>query len=392
MKKKVLFRGPALTQSGYGVHSRQVISWLLSRDDIELYIQVLPWGGTPWYTNPSALNGLIGQIMERTKPFNSKFDVTFQLQLPNEWDPKLGEINIGITAGVETDMCNPQWAEACGAMTTIVVPSEHTKRSLTSNQTILTPILVIPEAFPDSVFNARNNNLSLDLGVKTSFNFLMFGQLTGNNQLNDRKNTFLTLKWLFEAFKDDEDVGIILKTNAGTNSKIDRNNVTDIIRSVINETRQSAFPKVYLLHGDMSDDEVSQLYRRNDVKALVTLTRGEGFGLPILEAAASDLPVIATSWSAHTEFLNKGKYIPVYYTLENVHESRIDNKIFMKGSRWANASESDFKKKVTKFRNSSTIPKEWAIELGSKIRDEYSLEKISKLYENTFNQILKANV
>jgi glycosyltransferase involved in cell wall biosynthesis len=213
--------------------------------------------------------------------------------------------------------------------------------------------------------------------------------LTGNNPHNDRKNTFFTLKWLCEVFKDDPEVGIVIKTNAGRNTKIDRDIVKNVLTNVVTESRRgSPYPKVHLLHGDMNDDEVAALYKHHQIKALVALTRGEGFGLPILEAATSALPVIATGWSGHLDFLKQGKFINVYYQLGEVHPSRVDDTIFMKGTKWANPDEADFKKKIAKFRQNSTTPKEWAIDLSSKLLKSHSHEAISALYDVAFKDIL----
>ena len=94
-KKKVLLRAPLLTNSGYGVHSRQVFSWLSSRKDIDLTVECLQWGRTSWLVNPSLEKGLIGKIMNHSKPHtDGKYDVSFQVQLPDEWDPNLGKKNI----------------------------------------------------------------------------------------------------------------------------------------------------------------------------------------------------------------------------------------------------------------------------------------------------------
>ena len=88
---------------------------------------------------------------------------------------------------------------------------------------------------------------------------------------------------------------------------------------------------VYLLHGAMSDDEIAGLYRNDKIKALVAPTRGEGYGLPLLEAAASGLPVMATNWSGHKDFLNTGKWINFDYRLQDVAKQKIDNNIFAAG-------------------------------------------------------------
>ncbi len=383
--KSVVFRGPALTQSGYGVHSRQVATWLLQRNDLDVKFMVTPWGDTPWVIDADAYGGLAGEIMKRSTKIEGKPDVSVQLQLPNEWDPHLACKNIGLTAAVETDRCLPDWVSACNAMDAVIVPSLHAKMCLTNSGDVTKPLMVVPEAYSEAI-NAPDLPKLDDF--PTPFNFLVFGQLTGNNPHSDRKNTFYTIKWLCEAFKDDPEVGIVVKTNAGRNSKIDRGMVANLLKQLLGEVRPGPYPRVYLMHGSMNDHEVASLYRHDQIKALVALTRGEGYGLPILEAAASGLPVIATGWSGHLDFLKHGKFISVYYQLGEIHPSRVDNKIFVKGARWANPSEEDFKKRVAKFRVSNAIPKEWALELQQKLATPYSLAGIHKAYDAALAEVI----
>lgn len=379
--KRVLFRSPLLTLSGYGTHARQVSRWLLSRSDIDVKFQPTPWGSTPWCPDRNRFDGLIGKIIDRTVDFNQKgFDVAISLCLPNEWDPTLAKYNIGMTAGIETDRCNPIWTQACNNMDLIIVPSTHARHSLNPAQ-IKKSIVEIPESFPDECLIESKKSMELS----TDFNFLVFGQLTGDNPFNDRKNTFFTLKWLFEEFKNDKNVGVVLKTNLGRNTLIDRNNVIELVKKLISEVRNGPYPRVHLVHGDLSDSDVVSLYKNPKIKALVSATRGEGFGLPVLEAAACELPVITTGWSGHMDFMKKGKFIELFYQLTDVHKSRIDNNIFIAGSRWAEVSEQDFKKKVRKFYSSTSIPKQWAIDLAKIIKTDYSFTTICK----TYNEVLK---
>ena len=163
--------------------------------------------------------------------------------------------------------------------------------------------------------------------------------LLENQPENDRKNLFNTIKILCETFRDDVDVGIILKTNSGKNTTIDRAITEKTVRQVIQEVRHGEFPKIHLLHGALSNKEVASLYRNKHIKALVTLTRGEGFGLPILEAAASGLPIIATNWSGHLDFLKIGKFVPINYELKEIPDSRKDGQIFIDGVKWAEPIE-----------------------------------------------------
>ena len=377
--KKVLLRGPVLTQSGYGVHCRQIARWLLSKNNIDLKFQATPWGDTPWLVNPDYQGGLVGRIMDRTvDPTGTKFDVSVQLQLPNEWDPNIASYNVGVSALVETDKCNPAWVSAANRMDRVIVPSKHAADCLTASGEVTKPLSVIPESFSDSVLVPQKTDI---FDFSTSFNFLLFGQLTGNSPVNDRKNIYNTVKWFCETFANDPEVGLVIKTNSGRNTMIDQKVVTGILSSIIHQCRRGAFPRIHLLHGELSDDEVAALYRHPKIKAYISLTRGEGYGLPTLEAAASGLPVIATGWSGHMDYLNVGKFINVGYRLVDVHPSRIDGSIFVKGSKWAEPSEDDFKKRISKFRTNSDVPKQWALDLESKLSKTHDFESIARQYD-----------
>jgi glycosyltransferase involved in cell wall biosynthesis len=382
----ILLRGPYLTSSGYATHARQIARWILERSTTndDIFLEALPWGNTPWIVDASAHNGLIGKLMQCAKPVNKQLDVSIQVQLPNEFDPKKAKFNIGVTAAIETDRCHHDWIDACNRMNAIVVPSQHAKLSLTNVGQINVPLYVIPEAFTDECVDTPKSFQDLS----TDFNFLVFGQITGNNPENDRKNLFYTIKWLCEEFKNDQNVGIVLKTNAGRNNKIDRNTVVDLLVKLLSEVRTGQFPRIHLLHGSMTDEDVVSVYKNPKMKALVTLTRGEGFGLPILEASACDLPIIAPNWSGYTDFLSKGKFLKVQHIIKQIHPSRVDGRLFVENAKWCEVNGDDFKKVARKFYNASSEPKKWAVELGEKIRQSHSFSSIANIYEQTFKDVL----
>ena len=386
--KTVLLRAPLLSRSGYGVHSRQVLRYLLQLPNIEVKTQVVPWGITPWCVNHDGDNGLIGEALKRSSSSNEKFDVSIQVQLPNEWDASVASKNVGITAGIETDFSNPIWSSVhCSKMDLVIVPSQHAKDSLLAKSYTGTPIKVVPENFFDEILSEPSDLEELDC-VKTDFNFLTVGVLTGLSPGTDRKNTLYLLKWFLEEFKDDPDVGLLIKTNQGRETTIDKKLTTKMLRQIIKEVRVGEFPKVYLLHGVMDRKSMNSLYKHKKVKAFVSATRGEGFGLPFIEAAAADLPVLATDWSAHTEFLDLGKWIKFDSDLKEVPAERIDNQLFMKGMKWAEVREADFKAKIRKFRHHSAMPKEWAEDLGKKVREKYSWKELSRIYHDALGEIL----
>jgi len=387
MKKKIIIRAPLLSYSGYGTHSRQIFRWLLSQPSIEVVASIVPWGMTSWMINPDLEEGLIGEIMNRSSfNENDSFDASIQVQLPNEWDPSLARKNIGVSAFVETDKCNPEWVECCNKMDQIIVPSTHVLQTIKNTGKCNTPIDVVHESFYNKI---KEENLpQFPVEFETSFNFLVLGQITGNQPDTDRKNIFNTIKWFCETFKDDPDVGLILKTNSGKNTTIDRTITNRMVTNLLKEVRHGAYPKVHVLHGALSDSEVSSLYRHPQIKALLSLTRGEGFGLPILEAAASGLPVIATAWSGHLDFLRLGKYVPVDYHLTEIPASRVDNCIFIAGSKWAEPLEDNAKERLRKFRKSSFIPLKWANELKTRLLSSFSQEKINKKYDEILGTLI----
>lgn len=391
--KTVLLRGPMLTLSGYGVHARQIAKWLFrvatETHQLDITTEPLPWGRTHIIVDPEAEDGLIGQIMQATNNKKNFYDVTIQLQLPNEWNPFLGNFNIGVTAGVETDKCNPAWIEAVNRMDMIVVPSEFTKQTFLDSGEVKVPIVVIPEAYPES-YNDPEAVTPVDLGLKTKFNFLVVGQLTGTDTENDRKNLPYTIKWLADTFAGHPDVGVVLKTNSGAQTQLDKRNVQNIFAKLVREVSRPNGPTFYLLHGHMSDGEMKGLYTHPDIKALVTLTHGEGYGLPILEAAACGLPIIATNWSGHLEFLKNGKFIAVDRMLAEIPASRIDGQIFHKGFKWAMPIELDAKRRLKKFYESSSMPLEWAKDLQVKIHKCYSFEAIARIYSTVLDEHLKS--
>lgn len=381
--KSVILRAPILSQSGYGVHARQVFRWLESQK-FRVFSQIVNWGNTPWYVNPEALDGMVGRIMSTTNDIPARADVSIQLQLPDEWDPSLGNINIGMTALVETDICNPSWIDAVNKMNAVILPSDFARATLIKSsmmRPVTTRVEVVPESFPDALL--KKGQIELDL--QTDFNFLIVSQLTATSPSEDRKNIINTVRWICEELRDDARVGVIVKTNSGRATTIDKSLTRGALQSAVSGIDSKV--KLYMLHGDVTEAEMAGLYQHPKIRALVSLTRGEGFGLPLLESAACGLPVIATSWSAHTEFLGK-KYIGVDHQLIPVPTSRVDGRIFVQGSRWADPSEIDFKRRLKKFRSSPDVPREWAAELRETVRQSYGWPAVRDTYDRVLLPII----
>jgi len=385
-----LVRGPLLSQSGYGEHSRQVFQFCETQKDWNLTTQILNWGITPWCINSDIENGLYGRVMSKSGPVNQKFDITFQIQLPNEWDENLGNYNVGITAGVETDRCDREWATTHREkMNLVIVPSSHTRSAFIASGTgnEKTPIKIVPEAYFADILNEPTSDPISD--VTTSRNFLIVGTLTSDDPTSDRKNLVATIKWFLETFQKNDDVGLIVKTTKGRETTIDRELVRKLLRSIKQGVQNSSPPKVYMLHGSMTRQEMTNLYKSPKLCGLLSATRGEGFGLPMLEAAVAGLPIVATDWSAHTEFLSGDSFLRVKYSLSQIPDSRVDKIIFVQGAKWAEVREGNFKRKIKKCLRDNLSLREAAKTLSQKIANTHSLKVIFECYKRVLSDFLE---
>ena len=387
----VIIVGPLLSTTGYGVHSRQLFSWAVSKG-WNVRVLIVPWGICTYHINPEAEDGLIGEIMERSAPFPEHMlpDLSIQVQLPDEWNPKLAKNNIGVTAGVEGTICSQEWIKHCEAMDHVIVPSNFSRDTFVRCGLDEGKISAIGEAYSCGFEKTQgadelDNMLS---SLPTSFNFLLFGQLTGQNPETDRKNTFWGLKWFAEEFRNDPDVGIVVKTNMGRMTTIDRERTTKLFNGLLKEIKQGPYPRFYMAHGLMDKNEISRLFQNEKIQALLAPTRGEGWGLPILDAAVCGLPVIATNHSGHLDFLKKIKFLPVDYKVSQVPQAKIDGRVWIEGASWVDVKEDSFKRRLNKFRKSPDLPRQWAIDGAERLREEYSLDSIIKQYNDLWERLI----
>ena len=137
-------------------------------------------------------------------------------------------------------------------------------------------------------------------------------------------------------------------------------------------------PNVYLLHGNFTDEEMNELYNHPKVKAHISLTHGEGFGRPLLEATISQKPVIAPNWSGHLDFLPKNLAVLLGGSLQNVQRGSVPDDMYIEGSQWftvnyqqASAVIKDVYKNYRKYTLN-------AKKLGMVNKSKFSLDAMTK--------------
>ena len=390
-KPILLFRGPVKTRSGYGSHSRDLLQALYEMDTFDISIDSCGWGSTPMTAleDDNLFHQWIkGAIINR---MDYKPDIYIQVTVPNEFQP-VGKFNIGITAGIETTVAPKEWVDGCNRMDLIVATSNFSKDVLlqtvyneTENNTgklikqykISKPIQVLFEGVDLSIYN--NTSEGLDIDIKEDFAYLFVGHWLKGDTGQDRKDVGMLIKCFAESFKGDENPpALVLKTSSATFSVKERENFRKRIEELVKDIKNP--PSIYLLFGDLTNDEMNQLYNHPKIKAMVSLTKGEGFGRPLLEFTMSGKPVIASNWSGHKDFLPMDMAVMLGGSLTEVHDSAVDTFI-LKNSKWFTANYNEVVEvfKLVRKDYDKFLEKSETLRVSNK--ENFSLEKMKEVFK-----------
>jgi len=403
--KKIIFRAPVQTASGYGVHSRMLLRALDQDGRFDITVMSVPWGATPLVYETSPEMTRIRELSAKFDPNGpNQYDASVQVTIPNEF-MKMAPKNICITAGIETDRVSPLWQNKTNEVADVlVVPSVHSARAFIQGiygsdkgpeQLLLRkPLYILPEWVDTTIFNTQHTDEMFDIHRKydfpSKFNFITVGLGMDKADGEDRKNLTHTVKWFCEQFKNSQDVGLILKVSMVNASAVDFKNISGRIRHIKQQTGCGQFPRIHLIHGRLGDGELAALYKHPKVKVMVSLTHGEGYGLPLIEAAACGLPIVATNWSGHLDFLRiegKNKFVPIDFDLQPIPPGAVWKDVLDEGTRWANPKEADAKLKMAKVVLSYDKPKEWANELAKHIAENFTQDVSKQWVEDMHNLI-----
>ena len=347
-KPTLLFRGPVKTLSGYGSHSRDLLKSLFDMDLFDIYIDSSNWGSTPM-TALEPENNLFHLWIEENviSQSISQPDIYVQVTVPNEFQ-KVGKYNIGVTAGIETTLVHGSWVEGMNRMDVNFVSSEHSKKSflnstfekrdaqnnLLGTTKLEKTIEVLFEGIDLDVYKPTNEIFDLS-EVKEQFAYLFVGHWMQGDMGEDRKNVGLLVKAFYETFKNKSNKpALILKSSSSGASHMDRDSILKRLTAIRNSVNSKNLPNIYLLHGEFTNEEMNQIYNHPKVKSMISLTKGEGFGRPLLEFTASKKPLIVSGWSGHMDFIKPDSAIIIGGSLTNVHPSAVVKDMILAESQW----------------------------------------------------------
>jgi len=409
-KLKLYFEGPVDTMSGYGHHARDLVLSLIKMDKYDIKIISTSWGSTPFGSlNKDNPNDTL--ILDRIiKNIPEKPDIFMQVTVPAAFNP-IGRYNIGITAGIETNIASGKWIEGCNRMDLVIVPSKHSKDvfevsrynvsdkqgNVVGQLKLDKPCEILFEGLDLDVFKKTNkidksiSNILDD--IEEDFLYLYVGHWLNGDLGQDRKNTGMLVKSFFDTFYnyDKQKPALLLKTSVGTLSITDKHMVEDKIRNIQGMyPDKSKLPNIYLLHGELSGSEMNSLYNHKKVNSMVNLTKGEGYGRPMLEFASIGKPVIASGWSGHLEFLNKHDHHLIPGKLEKIHSSAIWEDVLIPESSWF---ECDYEHAKQVMYLNYVQPNQLNLTKNAKngmnaIRTKFSMESMQSKFENILDRYI----
>ena len=402
-KTTIVVSCPIDTYSGYGARARDFVK-ALDKNKYEVKILSQRWGNTRFgYLQDHQESELESMIIPQ---LTAQPDVWIQVTVPNEFQ-KVGKFNIGLTAGMETDICPPEWVQGCNNMDLVLASSEHGKASLVNSKfdaqdkntgatqriEVTTPVEVLFEGadlekyFTTDTMANMEINLDLD-GIQESFCYLFVGHWLQGNFGHDRKNVGWTIKAFLETFKNKQkQPALILKTQHANASITDRDNILRKIEEV-RKTVKGKLPNIYIVHGELSDDEVNELYNHRKVKAMINFTKGEGFGRPLLEFSLTGKPIIASGWSGHTDFLNREFTTLVGGTLHNVDQSAVQKGIIIPEAKWFQPNEAEVGKALKNVFDKYKKYEELGKRQRHYVKTTFSLEMMAEKLDSILSQRL----
>lgn len=405
-KPRFVISCPFDTYSGYGARSRDIVKAIIESDKYKVELLPQRWGETSWgFCNDHSEWSFLMDHVAKPDWQSVKPELWMQITIPNEFMP-VGKYNIGLTAGIEATVCKPEWIEGLNRMDVNWVSSNFAKntfekmvydkqdkrtKQIIGKIQLEKPVEVIFEGVNlDTYKYVKSSEIkTIDLkDIKEDFCFLFVGHWMNGDFGHDRKNVGVLVKAFYETFRMGigKKPALILKASMGVSSYLGRDTILDKIKDIRSNYGNANLPNIYLLNGEFDDSEINELYNNPKVKAMVSFTKGEGFGRPLLEFATTGKPVITSGWSGHIDFLKTDYNVLLPGKLENVHKSAANNWL-IEESQWFQV---DYKTAMSSLKQVYKHYKDYHTRSRKQrqyIKENFSWEKMKQLVHSKLNSL-----
>jgi glycosyltransferase involved in cell wall biosynthesis len=313
---------PIFDPSGYAALAREVCKELYNLGNNVKLMPLNNWENSGIKIDKDTLEVLNDQINTNVHSFCPFLSIS----IPEQFYMHPVFFNIGFSM-IETTGIPEYWARTCNGMSEIWVPSESSKDAFINSGVHKELLRIMPLGIDTDYYTPNKTKLSLD-GLQ-DFNFLL------NIEWIPRKCGIETVRAFLETFDSSDSVSLILKAyNAQAGFDKTGKTILKEIEQLKKKIGKTKYPPILLLPNVLSNDAMVQLY--NTCDCVILASRGEGWGLPIVEGMACGKPYIATNWSGMAAFIGEDTGYPLQIKgLSAIPKFGIPNDRVYTGFQWA---------------------------------------------------------
>jgi GT2 family glycosyltransferase len=338
--------------NGYSLSS-QDLALALEDAGVHLGYKYLYGPGTshPWEEEGEVERERISRLMER--PIDPAWPQVVY-GLGESFERNFGSYRIGFTM-LEVDGLPSEWVRQANLMDEVWVPTPFNQDTFRASG-VERPIHVVPLGVDPHYFHPRIRSFP------ASDQFLFLSVF----EWSSRKAPELLLRAFNDEFRADEPATLLCRVIT-----VDERRLWDEIAGLgLKRDGGRILVSMNLL---VPRHQLGALYRSAD--CFVLTTRGEGWGLPIIEAMACGLPVIATDWGAHTFFANASNSYPI--ASEGLVEANPDSP-FYRGLRWAQPSYDECRRMMRHVFENREEARARGAAASSWVRENFSWERSAR--------------
>lgn len=370
----VAYLGPLKDYSGYGEANRHAVAALHAAG-------VTVAGKLVSYSQESADFGSIGKLINQICETEAKYRIKILHTTPDQFSRHMekGIYHIGHFFW-ETDRLPPEFAAGLNLMDEIWTGSKANEAAI-KNSGVTKPIHIFPQAIETN----RDWPAGYDIPEFPAANFLFYSIF----EWTDRKNPEALLNAYWQEFDGQQDVGLLIKTYFRNFTLANRRMIKNQIELYKSRSGAKNPPPVFLYLDLMDRQQIMRLHKTGD--CYVSAHRGEGWGVPQVEASLAGRAVISTNYGGVHEYFEDGKTAKLLpYEMVKLRGMSHSQHWYKSDQNWA-AVDQEALKKAMRWAYNKPDERVAMAEAGRDfVIDRFSLERVGQEMADRLRKIERA--